>query len=109
MYPMDNINDFVFNFTETDSITDNFDRLGLEGTNFIVLSGSLIVNVLILLIYVYGMKVLHKICKHFHKYWLARYIGMNFVIEAEVFDGLQAIFLSGYLDIIMCVFIALPS
>ena len=49
---MDNINDFVFNFTETDSITDNFERLGLEGTNFIVLSGSLIVNVLILLIYV---------------------------------------------------------
>lgn len=85
---MDNINDFVFNFTETESINNNFDRLGLEGTNFIVLTGSLIINMLILIISVYSMKLLSKVCVYFYKYKVARYIGMGIRIETEVFDGL---------------------
>jgi hypothetical protein len=55
---MDNINDLIFNFTDTDSINDNFDRLGLEGTNFVVLTGSLIINMLILITSVYSKKAL---------------------------------------------------
>mgnify|MGYP006907142926 CR=1 FL=1 len=88
MYPMDEVNSVLFNFTETESISDNFERLGLEGTNFVVLSGSLIVNMIILIVSVYGMKLVLKICKRFHQYKIARYIGMNIVIETEVFEGL---------------------
>jgi hypothetical protein len=88
MYPMDNINDLIFNFTETDSINDNIERLGLEGTNFVVLTGSLFINMLILITSVYGMKLLSKICVYFYKYKVARYIGLNIRIETEVFDGL---------------------
>jgi hypothetical protein len=66
MYPMDPINEFIFNFTESDSITDNFERLGLEGTNFIELTGSLLVNVILLVSSVMGVKLIQKICVRFH-------------------------------------------
>jgi hypothetical protein len=78
---MDNINEFIFNFTETDSINDNFERLGLEGTNYIVLTGSLIINIILLISSGLGMKLIQKNCVYFHKYKFARYIGMNIVIE----------------------------
>lgn len=57
---MEEINKAVFNFSSTDSLTsvtmdgvevENFDKLGLEGINFIELSGSLIVNFTILILF----------------------------------------------------------
>jgi hypothetical protein len=47
MYPTDEIYEATFNFTEKDSKIEHFEQLGYEGANFVLMTGSVLINILI--------------------------------------------------------------
>jgi hypothetical protein len=76
--------------------------MGLEGTNFIDLTGSLIINLILMILSSFFMSLIHKLTLHFYKYWIARTIGMNTNPSESVGAGLQGAYMSGYMDIFIC-------
>jgi hypothetical protein len=48
MYPTDKIYPIIFNFSESESVNELFEDLGYEGANFIELTGSLLINLLLI-------------------------------------------------------------
>ena len=68
---------FPFNFTETEDIDKNFNRMGLEGTNFIETTGSLLFTFAMMIISSMFTNLVHKLCVKYYEYWIARTIGMN--------------------------------
>lgn len=49
MYPTDEIFQYVFNFSESETINDQFEDLGYEGANFVELTGSLVINLILII------------------------------------------------------------
>ena len=49
-YPTDEIYEGIFNFTSKASAIEYFEILGYEGANFITMSGSVLINILIPLV-----------------------------------------------------------
>ena len=115
---MEEINEAVFNFSKTDALVsvtmdhlevENFDGLGLEGLNFIELSGSLIINFMLLVVIGSVNKLIQKVCVFFYKYKWARYIGMKTNLNLDVVEGIQNMYITAYLDIIICCFITMAG
>ena len=52
MYPTDEIYGAIFNFTESESPIDQFEDLGYEGANYLSLTGSLLINLMLLILIV---------------------------------------------------------
>ena len=75
MYPTDIIYGETFNFTSTDSPIEHFEELGYEGANFVELSGSLLINILIAVVFSIFMKILDKVCVQMYTFKWARIIG----------------------------------
>ena len=48
MYPTDWIYESLFEFTESESPIEQFEDIGYEGANFMNLTGSLLINLIIL-------------------------------------------------------------
>ena len=118
MYPMEEINEAVFNFSKTDALVsvtmdhvevENFDALGLEGLNFIELSGSLIINFMLLTVIGSFDKLIQKVCVYFYKNKWARYIGMKTNLDLDVVAGIQNLYITAYLDIIVCCFMTIAG
>ena len=66
MYPTDLIYGFIFNFTEKDSPYENFEFLGYEGANFIELSGSAIINIVLGFVTYIFFHMVNRICMSFY-------------------------------------------
>ena len=49
MYPTDEIYGEVFNFTDTEPLNTNFEDMGYEDQNFVFLTGSLLLNMVIII------------------------------------------------------------
>jgi hypothetical protein len=75
VYPTDEIYEAIFSFNETESWTDLFDMMGYSGSNFIDLSGSLLITLVIILLNTI-LRMLVQIClrKCYRRKW-ARRIG----------------------------------
>jgi hypothetical protein len=95
--------DFFFNFTETDPLNVNFERLGLESLNYIDLTGAMFIDILTLVLANLLYNVIQKICKrNYTNYW-ARYIGHKINVgEGSILKGIQIMFVTGFLDITIC-------
>ena len=59
MYPTDEIFEFLFDFSETISPIEHFESLGYEGSNFIQMTGSLLINIAIAIVTALVMKFLN--------------------------------------------------
>ena len=61
MYPTEEIFEEYFNFTEKDAINDNYELLGYDSSNFIPLSGSLVINIVIISVTAIVMLLLDRL------------------------------------------------
>jgi hypothetical protein len=79
MYPTDELYETFFNFTEKDPPIPHFEILGYEGANFVVMTGSVLINILIPIMTGLGYFVLRKLSKNYShiKFW--RKIGISLV------------------------------
>jgi hypothetical protein len=105
MYPTDMIYPYVFNFTETDSPIEHFEELGYGGANFVELSGSLLINILIVLVIQVSKKILEKVCQLLYKYKFARNIGSK-IEGTNVMAALVVLYLQGFLESLICTIIS---
>jgi hypothetical protein len=62
MYPTDEIFEAIFDFTEKDSPIEHFETLGYEGANFVTMSGSLLINIIISLCLSLFLKIIDYFC-----------------------------------------------
>jgi hypothetical protein len=76
MYPTDLIYPLVFSFTATNTIIPRFDELGFSGTNFIELTGSTLINIIIAIILLFTFFIFKAIAFKFYKYKIVRHLGM---------------------------------
>jgi hypothetical protein len=54
MYPTDKIYEYVFDLTESESPIEQFEDLGYEGADFLNLTGSLLINILMAILVTFG-------------------------------------------------------
>ena len=108
MYPMDNINEKVFKFTETESPIELFENLGYEGKNFIMLTGSMIINIFT----IFGMGLAGYIAKTFTKrfsrYFYVRQLGI--MIDNTLKDPVSQVlsyYLASFMEIFFSVILSL--
>ena len=100
MYP-DEIQKAIFKFTETENLNKNFVRMGLEGTNFIETTGSLIITLNVIIVSIILVKLLNKLLRKCYRYSIARTIGMNIDDSETVATSLVGVYMAGYLDILV--------
>jgi hypothetical protein len=77
MYPTGDIYPKIFDFSETDSPIEHFEILGYEGANFVELSGSLLINIVLAFAFEITVTILEKICIKYYKHPLARKFGLQ--------------------------------
>lgn len=105
MYPTDLIYPVVFNFTDTDSPIEHFEDLGYEGSNFVDLSGSLLINILITIVGSVSVKLVEKLCIYFYKHRRARMIGSR--IQNENFlTAIVIAYMQGFLELSICIVVS---
>jgi hypothetical protein len=79
MYPTDVINPLFFNFSESQSVNEQFEELGYEGTNFIELTGSLLYNLLLIFLTMVVAYIANQAIRTFlSKYQFARKLAIKF-------------------------------
>ena len=61
MYPTEEIFEEYFNFTEKDALNDDYELLGYDSSNFIPLSGSLVINIVIIAVTAIFMLMLNQV------------------------------------------------
>ena len=77
MYPTDVLYEYLFNFTESESPIEYFEELGYEGANFVELTGSLIINIILGIIYGIVQSVLFYLAKKLYMYEFVREQGLK--------------------------------
>jgi len=107
-YPTDEIYEGIFNFTEKDSAIEYFEILGYQGANFITMTGSVLINILIPLITYFVHISLLKLTYRYKKVDCMRKIGRN-ISKISVSAAILPLFIAGYLEIIFCAIIALKG
>ena len=65
MYPTDEIYPLFFDFSESESVNEQFEDLGYEGANFVELTGSLLINIIFIILSRTLLFTLNKIIKKF--------------------------------------------
>jgi len=107
-YPTDEIYEGIFNFTAKDSAIKYFEILGYEGANFITLSGSVLINILIPLVtYVFHFTLL-KLTHRFKEVSCMRKLGSR-IQQISISAAILPLFIAGYLEIMFCAIIALKG
>ena len=109
MYPTDEIFQYVFNFSESETINDQFEDLGYEGANFVELTGSLVINLILIIgsrIFLFIALMIIK--KFFSHYQTGRRYGIQVQSMME-WSTLFEIYLQGYLELFMCTIISLKG
>jgi hypothetical protein len=67
MYPTDDIYEAMFNFSEKDPPIPHFEILGYEGASFILMTGSVLINILLPLMTALVYHLLRKVTsKYMH-------------------------------------------
>lgn len=84
MYPTDEIFEEVFNFTETDSPIVHFESLGYEGANFIEMTGSVIINILLAVITAIMVRLANYIALKLKKFKFIRVLGSKLKLENTI-------------------------
>jgi len=62
MYPTDEIYPLIFDFSETESYNIKYEDLGYSGTNFVELSGSALINVILTIFWVIIQILMTMLC-----------------------------------------------
>jgi hypothetical protein len=68
MYPTDIIYPLLFNFTEKDSPIEHFEVLGYEGGNFIPITGSAFINIILAVLVAIAVNLAQKVCVKLYKF-----------------------------------------
>ena len=84
MYPTDEIFDSVFDFTETQSPIVHFETLGYEGSNFIEMTGSVLINILIAVVTAILVRFVNYSALKLKKYKLMRLLGAKLKLENTI-------------------------
>ena len=106
MYPTDEIFPLVFDFTEKDSPIEHFETLGYENANFINMSGSLTINLLISISLSIFLKLLDMICVKLYKYKYARQLGSS-IKQSNVLGAIVVIYLQGFMELLISVILCI--
>ena len=75
MYPTDEIYGQIFNFTSKPTAIEHFEILGYDGSNFVTMTGSVLINILIPIITYLMNSVILKLTYKFKRYKCSRQIG----------------------------------
>ena len=105
MYPTDLIYPVVFNFTDTDSPIEHFEELGYEGANYVDMSGSLLINILITIVASVSVKVVEKLCIYFYKHRRARMIGSR-LQNQNFLTAIVIAYMQGFLELSICIVVS---
>ena len=76
IYPTDDIYEYVFDFTETESPIKRFEVLGFEGANFVCVSGSVLINAVLSVFSALLINFLQYFTKKYYKVAAVRKLGM---------------------------------
>mmetsp|Transcript_11177 Transcript_11177/g.16959 ORF Transcript_11177/g.16959 Transcript_11177/m.16959 type:complete len:326 (-) Transcript_11177:1100-2077(-) len=106
MYPTDLIYEKTFRFSPSASRSDLFEEMGYEGAVFIALTGSLLINI-IMIFCENGLSNLTNwvMKRNYTKAW-ARKLGSG-LPESAAYQVLMKILVAGYLELAICSFISI--
>lgn len=106
MYPTDEIFAAIFHFSKTFSPIEHFESLGYEGSNFIEMTGSLLINLTIAIFTALVMKILYLVTiKNYQRPSMSR-LGAKLSNNNTV-AAIFMIYLQGYLEMLICCMISL--
>ena len=134
MYPTDEIYGLLFNFTEKDyphesepieeveftgrrltessispeMASDGYSILGYDNSNFIPLSGSGLINIILAIVSMIIYNMVRYFCKKLYKFRIARKIGISFP-KVNDFITLARFFIEGYLELLFSALISVIS
>ena len=77
MYPTDEIFEELFDFSETSSPIEHFETLGYEGSNFIEMTGSVLINISLAITTALILRIVNFLAIKCVKYRFMRKIGSN--------------------------------
>jgi hypothetical protein len=75
MYPTEQIYGWIFTFTSTDPMNGYYYASGFESMNFILNSGSLMINLVSTILAQTLLYTTNRVCARYHENPTARYIG----------------------------------
>ena len=108
MYPSDMIFDSIFSFTSKPSPIEHFENLGYEGANFVMLSGSLLINICISVVLSIVLHIVDHICTKLYHLKVARYIGSK-IVKTNVLGAIITLYLQSFLEMLLCCFISIKE
>jgi hypothetical protein len=108
MYPSDEIFSVIFNFTEKDSPIEQFESLGYEGANFVSMTGSLLINIIISVCLSIFLRFLDFCFKQWYRYKFARKFGSK-IQHSSAIGGIITIYLQGFLEMLICIVVSLGA
>ena len=106
MYPSDEIFGLIFEFTEKDSPIEHFETLGYEGANFVLMSGSLLINIGISVSLSIFLRIADFVCKKFYMYRIARKQGSR-IKHSSAIGAILTLYLQGFLEMFICAVVTL--
>ena len=95
----------MFDFTDKPSPIEQFEILGYDSGNFMVLSGSLLINCLIIIGLTLLKFIINTLLTLCAKHKRARRFGV-WVGNFNPYPGLIRIYLEGYLELVLCAILA---
>ena len=101
MYPSDIIFEGIFEFSETESPIEHFENLGYEGSNFVMMSGSLLINICITVSLSIVLHIIDFVCRKFYKFSFARNVGSK-IVKSSAIGAIITFYLQGYLEMLIC-------
>ena len=106
MYPTDEIYGAVFNFKDVDSPVEHFEFLGYEGVIFISLSGSIIINLLIILFIWALIQLTVCLVKKYPHSKLLRSIGVYFG-HKDLTKVITSLYMASFLELVVSALISI--
>ena len=101
MYPTDEIFEEVFDFSETESPIDHFETLGYEGSNFIQMTGSVLINILIAAFTAIVVRIANYVALKLRAFKYMRILGSKLKFENTI-GAILMIYLQGFLEMLIC-------
>ena len=108
MYPTDEIYGALFNFSETKTYNYRFETLGYEGSNFIMLSGSGLINLNICVLTCLIQLILIFACKKLFRFESMRLMAIKLSNDYPI-AAIVRLFLTIYLEFMLSAFIWLKA
>jgi hypothetical protein len=101
MYPTDDIYPKVFNFSETESPIEHFEILGYEGANFVELSGSLLINVVVAFAFEITVTVVEIVCIKYYTHKFARKLGSS-INNSSFVAAIVIMYMQAFMESLIC-------